>query len=193
MIRTQRLSCYETHSIEWPLFLNGKSQGNLELLMPLIERCSKRLSIELCSITQHLVSSNHSKLYLCPIPARRKRLIERGYSPQHLLAEYISQCLGHPFRYDPRRIKRIKQTTPQTGLTRSQRLKGQINSLRYVGEPNDQVILIDDVITSGSTLNEAERALKELGVIPLVSLSLFFTDQQVNTQLPIDPLFKELV
>jgi predicted amidophosphoribosyltransferase len=193
MMLTHRLSCYETNSTEWPLFLKGKSQGNLELLMPLIERCSDRLSQELCSITQHLVSSNHAKIYLCPIPARRKRLIERGYSPQHLLAEYISQCLGHPFRYDPRRIKRIKQTTPQTGLTRSQRLKGQINSLRYVGEPNDQVILVDDVITSGSTLNEAERALKELGIIPLVSLSLFLTDQQINTELPIDPLFKELV
>jgi ComF family protein len=99
---------------------------------------------------------------LVPVPLHRRRLIWRQFNQAHALAEIIGRASGR--RVDPFALARVKRTAPQVGLTRSQRADNvqgafkvpEAGSLAVSGR---KVLLIDDVLTSGATLNAAARAL----------------------------------
>ena len=112
---------------------------------------------------------------LCPIPVRPEHLLKRGFSPQHLLADRLAYYLGPRFVYDTRTLIRVKSTLSQTGSSRKNRLKQQDHSLTYRGHAGDQVIIVDDVLTTGSTLKEAQRALSQAKAQTLASCLMFMT------------------
>ena len=128
-------------------------------------------------------SSNHrnhspkqgSVVRLCPIPARPEHLLKRGFSPQHLLANRLAHYLGPRFLYDARSLIRVKSTLSQTGSSRKRRLKQQDYSLFYRGQAHAQVIIVDDVLTTGATLKEAQRALNQENARTLASCLMFLT------------------
>jgi ComF family protein len=104
--------------------------------------------------------------YLVPVPMPRWRLWKRRYNQAGLLAQAVHRITGVPLYSWP--IKRLPSRT-QRGLTRRQRrlnLRG-----RLVLTPQDaerlrgkNVVVIDDVWTTGATLDAMTRALDELGV-----------------------------
>jgi competence protein ComFC len=99
---------------------------------------------------------------LVPVPLSPERERERGYNPAELLAGEISALTGIPTQ---RTIRKIKSTLPQMTLPREERLqnpKGAYQVLASI-EPMKKVILIDDVFTTGSTLEECARVLKNAG------------------------------
>ena len=112
---------------------------------------------------------------LCPIPARPEHLLKRGFSPQHLLADRLAHYLGPRFLYDARSLIRVKSTLSQTGSSRKKRLKQQDHSLFYRGPAHAQVIIVDDVLTTGATLKEAQRALNQAHARSLTSCLMFLT------------------
>ena len=130
--------------------------------------------------------SNHRKpspkqdrlVRLCPIPARPEHLLKRGFSPQHLLADRLAHDLGPRFLYDARTLIRVKPTLSQTGSSRKKRLRQQDHSLFYRGQAHDQVIIVDDVLTTGSTLKEAQRALNQAHARSLASCLMFLTQDE---------------
>ena len=102
---------------------------------------------------------------LVPIPVYRKKKVQRGFNQAELLADLLSRYTGIPA--DPFMLIRSRETSPQKGLDRDQRVKnirgafevtdGNCNSYRTV-------LLIDDIYTSGATISEAARILKVAGV-----------------------------
>lgn len=100
---------------------------------------------------------------LVPIPLYGKRLRSRGYNHSKLLAEGLAEKLG--LRLSDL-LQRTKETKSQFGLKLKERKENLRNAFiintRYkIHNPN--VFLVDDILTTGSTLLEGARALKKNG------------------------------
>ena len=100
---------------------------------------------------------------LIPVPLHRARLRQRGFNQALEIARRIGAELGVEVSHSL--LERIKNTVSQTGLGKRQRrsnVKGAFKALALIQHAH--VALVDDVVTSGSTVNAAARALKRAGV-----------------------------
>ncbi len=103
---------------------------------------------------------------LVPIPMHRLRLIARRFNQSAALAHVISRCSATPAETGA--LLRVKATAPQVGLTRAQRAANLAGAFRVAPEAEGlilgrNVVLIDDVLTTGATANAAARALQRAG------------------------------
>lgn len=109
-------------------------------------------------------------LLLVPVPLHRRRQNWRGFNQAEILAEILGKNLGVKVRSDI--LTRNKNTTPQAELeTREKRLNNITGAFEIknpaefsAGGKIKTVVLIDDVSTTGATLEECARALKKAGV-----------------------------
>ena len=112
---------------------------------------------------------------IVPVPLARFRLWRRRFNQSAVLARAISGATGTP--YEPLLLKRNRTTMSQVGLTASQR---QLNVQGAFSVPErakaliqaKQVLLVDDVVTSGSTVDAAAKALLRAGAAAVDVLSL---------------------
>lgn len=102
---------------------------------------------------------------IVPVPLHWIRFIQRGYNQSVLLGEELSRHTGIPLR---RRLKRIRNTKHQAFLEKEARKKN-IKGAFSVRKPDQikgkRVLLIDDVMTTGSTLAECAEILTDAGAI----------------------------
>jgi ComF family protein len=96
-----------------------------------------------------------------PVPLHRNRLRERGYNQA---LEIARPLVRKGYRLDPRCCRRHKATTAQSKLPAASR-KGNLRDAFAVTRPveGESFLLVDDVITTGATLNELARTLKKAG------------------------------
>ncbi len=118
------------------------------------------------TITQ-IIGGSQQKLLIVPIPVSFSRHLERGYNQSALIAEAIARRFSDDIDYDEPCITRTAFTQSQTkARTRSERAKNIIGAFE-VKEPHHifdrDVLIIDDVITTGSTIREAARVLRAAG------------------------------
>jgi ComF family protein len=92
-----------------------------------------------------------------PVPLHPSRERERGFNQ----AELIAAQLGLPVA--TRILKRRKNTPSQTGLSRNERKRNLASAFEVMSEVKGTVIVVDDVYTTGSTMNEIARTLKRGG------------------------------
>jgi len=100
---------------------------------------------------------------IVPVPLHPTRQRERGFNQAGLLAELLSAQTS--IRCKPL-LERTRYTTTQTALDRSERMENLHNAFRLRKNANVRglrVLLVDDVLTTGSTLNECARILKRSG------------------------------
>ena len=102
---------------------------------------------------------------MVPIPLHNKRLKSRGFNQSLLLAHHLLRNLKrHSSLLKPRLLRRVRATTPQTELPYPERLKNPDDAFAVKESlPKGEVLLVDDVMTTGSTLNAAARTLKTAG------------------------------
>lgn len=99
---------------------------------------------------------------LVPVPLHRGRLVRRRFNQAALLARSVSDRTGVPM--DAFALARVKATPPQVGMTRTQRAANVQGAFRILPErrgavDGKAVVLVDDVLTSGATINAAARAV----------------------------------
>jgi ComF family protein len=100
---------------------------------------------------------------LIPVPLHPSRVRQRGFNQAMEIARIASRRFGIPV--DQSCIRRIAATAPQSGLTKRERIKnirGAFAMKRPV-EP-EQVAIIDDVMTTGMTIEQVARVLRQHGV-----------------------------
>lgn len=104
--------------------------------------------------------------WLLPVPLAQQRLQERGYNQTELLTKHLSTLLACPTRSDW--LLRQRHTPDQLTLARDARAANVRHVFAIEPKLRDQiqnarVAVIDDVMTTGATLNEIARVLKQAG------------------------------
>jgi competence protein ComFC len=100
---------------------------------------------------------------IVPVPLHRTRQRERGFNQAGVLGELLSAQTSIPAKPV---LERIRYTTTQTALDRAERMENLHNAFRLRKNADVRglrVLLVDDVLTTGSTLNECARILKRAG------------------------------
>lgn len=98
-----------------------------------------------------------------PMPLHVDRLLERGFNQSYEIARFAARELG--LACEPGLLRRCRPTRPQVGLAREERIDNVRGAFRAEGMDlgGRCVALLDDVVTTGSTVAEAARALLEAG------------------------------
>lgn len=99
---------------------------------------------------------------LTPVPLFWWKKMRRGYNQADILSSTISTETGIGTRH---LLRRAKYTRTQTRLSAEERRENVLNAFVLTGNSIDdkKVLLIDDVLTTGATVNECARVLKEHG------------------------------
>jgi len=109
---------------------------------------------------------------LVPVPLHPRRERERGYNQAELLARELSKRTGLPLA--SRAIRRLRNTPPQVSLSgydaRARAMRDAFECQPDVGR--QRVLLVDDVVTSGSTMSVCATALKSAGARSVWGLAL---------------------
>jgi ComF family protein len=108
---------------------------------------------------------------LVPVPIHSRRRRERGYNQAELLTAALSNLTGLPVRDA---LERVSDTPPQVSLGRVQRWTNVRGAFapRAGAAPGRRPVLIDDVQTTGATLEEAARTLRAAGAHVVYALTL---------------------
>jgi len=96
-----------------------------------------------------------------PSPASDRRLRERGFNPAAVLAKRVARELDVPWH--PALLRKVRHTPPQTGLPRKSRERNLRGAFRCAGVEGLRVVLVDDVTTTGATLEALARELRRAG------------------------------
>ena len=109
---------------------------------------------------------------ISPIPLSPKRQKERGYNQAASVAHPLAGLLD--IEYDAKSLTRIKNTESQVHLTADDRMKNMSGAfmLKERAWTGKRVLIIDDVITTGSTLNECARIAREGGAADVYGVSI---------------------
>lgn len=125
---------------------------------------------------QHLVElfkqQNWQVDLVAPVPLGMDRLEERGYNQSHYLARPIA--LSCRLSYKPTAVKRTRNTVSQVGLNAVERTQNVQDA--FWGDPNHlagkSILLIDDVTTTGATIQSCAQACLLAGAVSVYGLTV---------------------
>lgn len=111
------------------------------------------------------LGADRGSIIILPVPLHRLRLNWRGFNQAEIIGSKIGACLGLDFRQDV--LRRRHHCTPQALITnrepRIANTKGVFECQKPEPVRSKIVLLVDDVATTGSTLDDCSRALKSAG------------------------------
>ncbi len=109
---------------------------------------------------------------IAPIPLSTARIRERGYNQSSLLARPLAYAIQKPYR--PNILRRTKETRSQVGLSARERAQNVAGAFTATPEliRGNVVLLIDDVTTTGSTINACAQALIASGASAVYGMTL---------------------
>ncbi len=108
---------------------------------------------------------------IVPVPLHRSRQKERGYNQSALLAVALGQALGIPV--NQKTLIRTRATRQQVGLGYAERAQNVVGAFTCHGDlANQRVVLVDDVCTTGSTLEACANALCAAGATSVWGFTL---------------------
>ena len=126
-----------------------KYEGARELAEPLAGRLADAMRQSKCRID-----------VIAPVPLFADREAERGYNQAALLGQHLSVAMGAAYGADS--LKRVRETSQQALLSPAERKRNVRGAFVARADVKGlSVLLVDDVVTTGSTLRECAIALKE--------------------------------
>jgi ComF family protein len=102
--------------------------------------------------------------WIVPIPLDRGRLRQRGYNQAELIARPLARSLGRPLATDL--LRRLRSRPPKLKLSRRERwdtVRGAFEASSPARVDRSRILLVDDVLTSGATLDACAHALLSAG------------------------------
>ena len=154
-----------------------KYNGKKKLAEIFAENIYDKILEELSELS---VMENFREIVLIPIPLSSKRYRERGYNQAELLCKELEKintarkCANMELKNDI--LIKIKDAEHQARIhNRSERLKNIVGSFSVKNSEsikNRNIILIDDIVTTGATLNEAKKILKQNGARKIIAFTV---------------------
>tara|TARA_B110000914_G_scaffold195059_1_gene183480 strand:- start:16 stop:594 length:579 start_codon:yes stop_codon:yes gene_type:complete len=109
--------------------------------------------------------------YLIPVPLHPVKFRERGFNQAEWIATGLGQAIQKPVYR--KLMKRIKHTISQTTLDRKERLNNMKKAFKFNQDVTDKNIgIVDDVLTTGSTISSMASILKDAGAKTIVALTV---------------------
>ncbi len=112
-------------------------------------------------LEQCYLENDYNADLIVPVPSSKKRLKERGYNQAELLSKQLSKLLGIKLETDV--LIKVRHTPPQTTLNYFERQKNLFGSFAVENQEKiigKNVLLVDDVLTTGATINHCSEVLK---------------------------------
>ncbi len=152
----------------------GVYEGDLRRLIHLLKYDGMRpLAKALAKKMAPLVPRLGTVELVIPVPLHRSRRWSREFNQAELLSKELSRLVGIPSR--PKCLRRVRSTPPQAGLSHRQRrvnVRGAFAAADAAYIEGRRVLLVDDVMTTGATLDACARVLKAAGARHVSSLTL---------------------
>lgn len=127
----------------------------------------EKIILEFCQKNSVLFSNFYSVI---PIPLHKKRYAERGFNQAEIIADSLAKALSLSMS---KNLERIKYTKQQAKLDKKEREENTKEAFVYLDDiVPKSVILVDDVFTTGSTMQACAKALKEKGVEKVIGFTL---------------------
>lgn len=107
---------------------------------------------------------------IIPVPLNKRKERERGYNQSDFIAKGISDVLKIPFL--GKVVQRVKYTVTQTHLNAEQRKENIAEAFTVASSyplKDKTILLVDDIITTGSTIQEVAKVLKESGAFKIIA------------------------
>ena len=114
---------------------------------------------------------------IIPLPLHRLKTAERGYNQSYYISKGIKRVLRIPVK--TKALKRIRYTETQTTMNRTERENNIADAFRIKNKSEltqKIILLVDDVITTGSTVNECSKALISSGAKKVYAASISLAD-----------------
>lgn len=119
------------------------------------------------------IMRDHRLNLIIPVPLHRSRLRQRGFNQAVLLGRVLSHRLLIPMQFDT--LARTRRTEPQVELSASER-RQNVKGAFSVHKPDKivgrRILLIDDVMTTGSTMDECANELKKAGATTVIATTI---------------------
>jgi len=103
------------------------------------------------------------------VPMTRKDRRARGFNQAEILARIIARQLQLPFK---RLLKKTRETHLQSRLSAAERTTNLQDAFRLLPSEDERVLLVDDIYTTGATVEECARTLKQGGVQSVVAMTI---------------------
>ena len=147
-----------------------KYRGITSLQFPL-----SQLLIKFIEQNNYLSFFAKKDIYVIPIPLSKRKLRQRGFNQAELLAQSVA--LYFHWNYSPNLLQRIKNNPPQAQLKNKEERKNNVKGIFCFPSSTQTlkgkiIVLIDDVFTTGATMEEAARVLKKTRAKKIIGLVL---------------------
>lgn len=122
-------------------------------------------------LLQHYSATGEKPDCLLPVALHKSRLRQRGFNQSIEISRVLAKKLGIPIEH--KAVVRKRSTLAQTGLTAKQRARNIRGAFSMAGELHyKHVLIVDDVMTTGATVNELAKLLKKNNVERVGVLSI---------------------
>lgn len=159
-------------SPDWQKILRHLKFQNLSALAPMIGQIMAEHLFNAVAQSRFELFKNflgHAPA-LVTVPMHHKSYLKRPYNQVNLLAQPVAKKFG----LEQKNILiKTKKTKEQVGLNRDDRLQNLHNAFKSEPAPK-RILLCDDVLTTGATLNEAARTLKSSGAQTIWAIAFFY-------------------
>jgi ComF family protein len=133
-----------------------------------------------CEEYSSLFSEYKNELAVISVPLHKNRLRKRGYNQSEILAKKVASALNKPFINDS--IIRIKDTLPQAGIMKINEREENVRDAFLITRPeiisSKHILIVDDIYTTGSTINELARIISNLSGKQVFSVTLAIAVKQ---------------
>lgn len=168
--------CSVCSHYEFPLVARSYARYKGPLVRALLE-LKYRPNVRLAEVMSDWLASIYRQLrwkadLVAPVPLGEQRLRMRGYNQAEMIARPLSSTLG--LVLDKRALMRTRETRSQVGLDQTARWTNVMDAFESSEEAvkGRNVLIVDDLFTTGSTLVACARALREAGASEVVALTV---------------------